>query len=149
MEVEARVEERVRQPVSAVFKAIVDPEEMSQYFITGASGPMKAGTRVEWEFSDVGVKVPIDVVEVVENRKIVYEGNHTGIRSRVTIDLKAADPETTVVSIHEAGWPMDPEGVKRALGQTAGWTYFQCCLKAYLQHGINLRVGLTRRITDR
>ena len=31
--------------------------------------------------------------------------------------------------------------------QTAGWTYFLCCLKAYLQHGINLRLGLAERLT--
>jgi uncharacterized protein YndB with AHSA1/START domain len=149
MEVEARVEERIRRPVGEVFRAIVDPAEMSQYFITGASGPMKAGTRVEWEFSDVGVKVPIDVIEVAEGRRIVYEGNHTGTKSRVTMELETVDSETTAVSIHEAGWPMDPDGVKRALGQTAGWTYFLCCLKAYLQHDINLRLGLAKKLTDR
>ena len=58
MDVEARVEERIRKPVGEVFEAIVDPERMSKYFITGASGPMRAGTRVEWEFADVGVKRP-------------------------------------------------------------------------------------------
>ena len=149
MDVEARVEERIRRPAREVFEAIVDPAEMSRYFTTGASGPMKAGTRVEWEFADVGVRVPIDVVEVVEDRRIVYEGSHTGTRSRVTMELTPVDPGTTAVSIHEAGWPMDPEGVKRALGQTAGWTYFLCCLKAYLQHGIHLRLGLAGKLTDR
>jgi hypothetical protein len=43
---------------------------------------------------------------------------------------------------------MDEDGVKRALGQNAGWTYTLCCLKAYLQHGVNLRQGLNKRITD-
>ena len=43
---------------------------------------------------------------------------------------------------------MDDAGVKRAMGQTAGWTYTLCCLKAYLQYGINLRLGLNKRITD-
>jgi uncharacterized protein YndB with AHSA1/START domain len=149
MDVEACVEERIRRPVAEVLRAIVDPEQMSRYFITGASGPMEPGTRVVWEFADVGVKVPIDVVEVVEGRSIAYEGDHTGTRSRVTMELEAVDPGTTAISIREAGWPMDPEGVKRALGQTAGWTYFLCCLKAYLQHGIHLRLGLAKKLTDR
>jgi len=43
---------------------------------------------------------------------------------------------------------MDDAGVKRAMGQTAGWTYFLSCLKAYVQFGINLRVGLNKRLTD-
>ena len=147
-QLEARVEDRVLKPVDEVFTAIVDPAEMSQYFITGASGPMRAGTTVEWEFGDVGAKVSVDVIEVDENRRIVYESTVTGPRTRVILTLKAVDPRTCMLSITEAGWPMDREGVKRALGQTAGWTYFLCCLKAHVQHGVNLRDGLTKRLTD-
>ena len=93
-------------------------------------------------------KIPVDVIEVEENRKIVYEHTATGAKTRVTIGLKAVDPNMTLMTINESGWAMDLEGVKRALGQTAGCTYFLCCLKAYLQHGINLRLGLTKRLTD-
>ena len=148
MNIEADVEDRMLKPVNEVFAAIVDPAKMSRYFITGGSGPMKAGTTVEWEFADVGCKVSVDVIEVEANRTIVYEHTATGTKSRVTIGLKAVDSNTTLVTINESGWPMDREGVKRALGQTAGWTYFLCCLKAYLQYGINLRLGLTKRLTD-
>jgi uncharacterized protein YndB with AHSA1/START domain len=148
MELEARVEDRVLKPVDEVFAAIVDPSEMSKYFITGASGPMMAGRTVEWEFGDVGAKVAVDVIEVVENRRIACESTVTGPRTRVTFTLEAVDPRTSLLSITEAGWPMDPEGVKRALGQTAGWTYFLCCLKAHVQYGVNLRRGLARRLTD-
>ncbi len=148
MDLEAKVEDRVLRPAGEVFAAIVDPVKMSRYFITGASGRMEAGRTVVWEFADVGAKVPVDVIEVDENRRIVYESTVTGPRTRVTIDLTVVDSSTTLVTVHEAGWPMDPEGVKRALGQTAGWTYFLCCLKAYMQHGINLRLGLTERLTD-
>ena len=147
MNIEANVEDKVLKPVNEVFAAIVDPEVMSQYFTTGSSGPMKAGTTVVWEFADVGYKAPVDVLEVQKNHKIVYEHSSTGTKTRVTINLKSVDSNTTLVSINEAGWPMDEDGVKRALGQTAGWTYFLCCLKAYMQFGINLRLGLTNRLT--
>lgn len=110
MELEARVEDRVLRPVGEVFEAIVDPSHTSRYFTSGASGPMEAGTTVEWEFADVGVKVPVDVIEVEQNRRIVYEGNHTGRRTRVTMDLEAVDARTTRLSITEAGWPMDATG---------------------------------------
>jgi uncharacterized protein YndB with AHSA1/START domain len=146
--IETHVEERVPRPANEVFAAIVDPAQMSRYFITGGSGPMQAGKAVDWEFADVDARVRIDVIEVVENRKVVYEGTHTGSRTRVTLSLAEVDRDTTLVTAHETGWPMDSDGVKRALGQTAGWTYFLCCLKAYLQHGINLRQGLKRRLTE-
>jgi uncharacterized protein YndB with AHSA1/START domain len=148
LELDVNVRDRILKPVNDVFAAFVDPAKMSQYFISGASGPMKAGTKVEWEFADVGAKVLIDVLEVEENRRIVFEGGPCGARSRTTIELRADDSNTTIVSINEAKFPTDHEGVKRALGQTAGWTYTLACLKAYLQFGINLRFGLNKRLTD-
>lgn len=149
MEVEVNVRDRILKPVNEVFDAFIDPAKMSQYFIYGASGPMKAGTKVEWEFADVGAKVAIDVLEVEENRRIVYEWAPGGAGpSRTTIQLKEDDPGTTVVTVNEAKFPLDHEGVKRAMGQTAGWTYTLACLKAYLQFGVNLRKGLNKRLTD-
>ncbi len=147
MDIEVNVRERILKPVGEVFAAIVDPARMSHYFISGASGPMKARTRITWDFADVGARgVPIDVVEVEENRKIVFDGGDP--KTRVTIRLEADEPDATVVTVNEARFPMDENGVKRALGQTGGWTYFLACLKAYVQHGINLRLGLNKRITD-
>ena len=148
LELDVNVRDRILKPVNEVFAAFVDPAKMSQYFISGASGPMEADNRVEWEFADVGAKVLIDVLEVEENRRIVYEWAPCGVRSRTTIQFSADDPNTTVVIINEAMFPMDHEGVKRAMGQTAGWTYTLACLKAYLQFGINLRLGLNKRLTD-
>ena len=148
MDVQVNVRERILRPADEVFAAIVDPARMSQYFITGGSGPMVAGTTVEWEFADVGARIAVDVIEVEPARKVVYESAGCGTRTRVTITLAADEPGTTSVAIHEAGWPMDADGVQRALGQAAGWSYFLCCLKAWLTHGINLRLGLDRRLNE-
>jgi len=143
MNVEVNVKDRVRKPAPEVFSAIVDPAKMAHYFISSGSGPMKTGTTVKWEFADVGASLSVDVKEVEENRKIAFGWSASGVNARVTITLNAEDSNTTLVTINETGWPMDYEGVKRALGQTAGWTDFLCCMKAYLQHGVNLRLGRT------
>ena len=144
MNVEVNMKDRVLRPVSEVFAGIVDPEKMSHYFISNSSGPMKAGARVEWEFADVGRSLSVDVKEVEQDRKIIFEWTASGGKARVTILFEPTESNTTRVSINEAGWPMDQEGIQRALEQTAGWTDFLCCLKAYLQHGINLRLGRTK-----
>jgi uncharacterized protein YndB with AHSA1/START domain len=133
--------------VNEVFDAVVDPKEMSNYFISGASGPIEVG-RVEWEFGDVGAKVPIDVLEVEDNRKIVLESSALGPRIRTTIQFAPDGPDATVVTITESTFPLTEEGVKRALGQNAAWTHTLCGLKAYVQFGINLRTGLNKRLTD-
>ena len=148
MDFDVNVRERILRPVDAVFAAVVDPEKMSKYFISGASGPLRAGTTVTWEFADVGAKVSIDVLEVEENRKIVWESSALGPRTRTTVEFAADGPDATVVTITESKFPLTEDGVKRALGQNAGWTYTLCGLKAYVQFGINLRHGLNRRLTD-
>jgi uncharacterized protein YndB with AHSA1/START domain len=104
-----------------VFAAIVDSEKMSQYFISGVSGPLKSGAKVDWEFANVGCKkLPADEIAVEQNRMIAFEWSAFGDRTRVTIKLNTADPNTSVVTIKEAKFPMDDAGVKRAMGQTAG-----------------------------
>jgi uncharacterized protein YndB with AHSA1/START domain len=148
MDIDVNVRERILKPVGDVFAAIVDPAKMTNYFISGASGPLRPNTRVQWEFADVSAKVPVDVIEVDENRTVMFDWDPCGSRTRVTIRLTADDDNTTVVAINEATFPFDQEGVKRALGQNAGWTYTLCCLKAYLQFGINLRLGLNKRLTE-
>jgi uncharacterized protein YndB with AHSA1/START domain len=147
-ELEVDVRDRILKPISEVFSALVDPQKMVHYFISGASGPIKAGTKIEWEFADVGAKVSVDVVEVEENRRIVFEWAACGARTRTTIQLREDDLNTTVVTVNEGKFPLDHDGAKRAMGQTAGWTYTLACLKAYLQFGINLRRGLNKRLTD-
>lgn len=112
IDIEVNVRERVLKPARDVFTAIVDPAHMSRYFISGASGPLTAGSTVVWEFADVGAKVPVDVVEMEDDRKVVIEGGSP--RTRTTIDL-SAEADATVVTIREREFPMDEEGVKRAM----------------------------------
>jgi uncharacterized protein YndB with AHSA1/START domain len=142
--VEVHVSDRVLKPVHDVFTAIVDPARLSRFFISSASGPLKAGTTVEWVFADVGGRLSIDVKQIDNDSRIVFEWTASGTKALVTIALKSGGPNATVVTITEDGWPMDRDGVTRALGQTAGWTDFLCCMKADLQHGINLRLGRTK-----
>jgi uncharacterized protein YndB with AHSA1/START domain len=148
MQVQVNVRERILKPINEVFEAIMDPTKMSRYFTSSASGRLKAGTMVTWEFADVGAKIDVDVVEIQEDRRIVVEAAMSGPKTRITMDFKADDPHITVLTINESDFPLDAEGVKRAMGQTAGWTYFLACLKANLQFSVDLRAGLNKKLTD-
>jgi uncharacterized protein YndB with AHSA1/START domain len=116
MAVEVYVHDRILKPVKEVFAAVFDPAQMAHYFISKGSGPLKAGTTVEWEFADVGAKVQINVIHVDQNRRIVYEDSHGGA-TRTTIEFESDTPESTVVTIAEATFSMDEAGVKRAVPQ--------------------------------
>jgi uncharacterized protein YndB with AHSA1/START domain len=140
--VQAQVQDRILAPVSDVHEAIVDPDRMSGFFTSDGDKTMRSGVTVHWEFADVGRAFDVDVDEVHDDR-IRFHWPASGVRTRVDIELEPEDPASTLVKITESEWPMDDEGVARALGQTAGWTDFLCSLKAYLLHGVNLRAGRT------
>jgi len=148
MSFDVKVRERILKPVSEVFNAFVDPVQMSNYFISGASGPIEPGAHVIWEFADVGAKVAIDVLEVRKDSAIIYESSALGQLLRTTITFEGDGPDATVVTVIDSSFELNEEGVERALGQNAGWTYTLCGLKAYLQFGIHLRAGLNKRLTD-
>jgi len=109
MDFDVNVRERILRPVNEVFAAVVDPDKMSNYFISGASGPLKPRTKVVWEFADVGAKVSIDVLEVEENRKIVWESSALGPRIRTTIQFAPDGDNATVVTVTESRFPLTEE----------------------------------------
>jgi uncharacterized protein YndB with AHSA1/START domain len=146
-DIQVHVRDRILRPIAVVFDAVIDPVKMSNYFISGSSGPMKPGP-VTWEFGDLGAKVAINVLEVELNKMIVWESTALGQPTRSMIEFAPDGEDATVVTITEGSYSFTHAGVKLALGQNAGWTYTLCALKAYVQFGINLRTGLNKRLTD-
>jgi len=56
---EIKVALQILKPVNTVFEAIIDPEEMSNYFISKSSGRMIEGEQVWWKFPEFEVEFPI------------------------------------------------------------------------------------------
>ncbi|HEY5922117.1 MAG TPA: SRPBCC domain-containing protein [Kofleriaceae bacterium] len=141
--VTVRVEDQIARPVADVFEAIVDPAKMAQYFISRGSGRIAAGATLEWEWADVGAKLKIDVAQLEPNSKIGFAWAATGLQTKVTLAVTPDGPDgnATKITATEAPFSLTEEGVARAMQQTQGWTDFCCSLKAYLVHGINLRLG--------
>lgn len=46
-----------------------------------------------------------------------------------------------VVRVAEGGWRETPAGLRSSYDDCGGWTQMRCCLKAWVEHGINLRRG--------
>ena len=140
-QVQAKGIDLVLRPIGEVFNAVVDPAVLSHFFISGASGPLEPGKTVEWQFGDVGAKLDVTVHEVNSPHRIVFEWAASGAPGTVEMTFTEHGPDRTQVDVTESGFALTAAGVRRALQQTAGWTDFLCCLKAYLQHGVNLREG--------
>jgi uncharacterized protein YndB with AHSA1/START domain len=157
MELKFRVQAKIKKPVSEVFDAIYNPKKLSTYFTTGgASGPLEEGRTVEWSFADTGehVRFPVKVTRVVRNKLIQFqweasEGHYdpksgkmpegAGYDTTVELSFEPLSKDETLVTITEGTWRPTEKGLQGSYGNCAGWMNMYCCLKAYLEHGINLR----------
>jgi uncharacterized protein YndB with AHSA1/START domain len=98
---------------------------------------------VMWSFPEFPEQFPVKVRKVVKNERIVLEWESTerGYDTRVEMVFKPLEGRATMVQIRESGWRDTPKGIESSYGNCGGWMHMMCCLKAYLEHGINLRAG--------
>lgn len=139
--IKAKVQIGILKPVSEVFEAIVDPEKMSNYFISSSTGMMESGKNLTWTWPDFDGEIQIKVGKIEKDKIVSFEWGGSGNNCVVVISLEAKSENKTLVIVTESDWPADYKGAKQCMGQVEGWTNFLCCLKAYLEYGINLRVG--------
>lgn len=139
-----RVSARIAKPVAEVFDAVVNPAKLSAYFTTvrGASAPLVPGTTVIW-----WGEVPVEVDEVVPSKRIalrwdaqIPEGE-TPYKTRIEMNFEPLDDGATMVTIAEQGWRDGDYGRRKSYLNCEGWTQMLCCMKAFLEHGVNLRAG--------
>ena len=138
---EIKVALQILKPVNTVFEAIIDPEEMSNYFISKSSGRMIEGEQVWWKFPEFEEEFPISVGKIEQDRYISYRWEVDGEELLVEMTLTPVEGDATVVTITEKSMDNDEAGIQWLVRNTGGWANFLACLKAYLEYGINLRKG--------
>ncbi|MBA3554514.1 MAG: SRPBCC domain-containing protein [Gemmatimonadales bacterium] len=113
MDLEFQVNGKIARPVAEVFDAVYNPKKLSGYFTTG----------------------------VEPGRLIVlgWEAAEGGYETEVRMEFEALEGDATLVRISESGWKETPAGLKSSYGNCMGWTQMLCCLKVYLEQGVNLR----------
>jgi len=132
---------QVSKPADQVFEAIIDPEKMSNYFISSGSGRLEEGRQIMWRFPEFDMEFPIRVGKTERNKYISFYWEMDGIELLVEITLAKKPENSTLVTITEKSRKNDEDGRKWLMGNTEGWANFLACLKAYLEYGINLRKG--------
>jgi len=136
----------VNRPRHDVFEAVADPKQLSSYFTTGgASARPEQGQTVMWDFADFPGAFPVQVTEVVPDEKIAFDwkANEPGADYQIEVTFRFTDVEAgrTKVEVEEAGWRSTDVAVKASYGNCMGWSQMLCALKAWVEHGINLREG--------
>lgn len=139
---------RVARPIAEVYEAVADPEQLSRYFTTGgARGRLEPGAEVSWEFTDFPGRFGVHVIEADPPHRIVirWDGDAAASddgRTTTTFEFEPVDGGSrTLVTITESSWRVTRSGAKSAFGNCEGWTGMLVALKAWVEHGINLREG--------
>lgn len=127
MEIEA-------SPIS-IFEAFVDPDKIGGFWFSSSSKRWETGKNVLLKYEEYDAEVEIKVVEVTPNERIKFNWGDKA----VTIDLEAYDGKTLVTTKEST---FDVSEIERMLGQKEGWVYMLSCLKAYIEHDVQIRVGL-------
>jgi uncharacterized protein YndB with AHSA1/START domain len=135
---------KIRRPAAEVFRAVVDPEVLSSYFVKTASGPLVAGGSVMWSFAEAPQPFEVKVREVESDSRIVLEwpGGRT-YDTTVEMVFAPLDAANTLVTIREGPW-REELGLQGPSANAGGWMHMMCSLKARLEYGINLREGGAR-----
>jgi uncharacterized protein YndB with AHSA1/START domain len=143
MDLKFQVQLKILRPVAEVFDGVVNPQKLSGYFVQKASAPLREGTTVKWTFAEVPGEHDIVVRAVVPNEKVVFEWSSAegGYNTTVEMRFTALDAKSTMVAISESGWRETAKGLAASYDNCGGWMHMALCLKAYLEHGINLREG--------
>ena len=140
------VRTKILRPVAEVFDAIISREKLCHYFTDKASGDLVPGEVIRWHWDHYG-ELPIRVDEVIANERIVLTLNSRdwdktasdAYDVSVVFDFEPLDDGNTMLSISEAGWKTDADGLKASHENCSGWTHMAVCLKSWIEHGIDLR----------
>ncbi|MFC7772719.1 SRPBCC domain-containing protein [Flavobacterium sp. GCM10027622] len=138
---EINVAMQIQKPMHEVFESIVNPEKMTNYFISQSTGMMEEGKNLIWKFPEFDFECPVRVGKVDKDKYISFYWENSGKELLVEITLSESVNNSTLVSISEKEMDNDEAGLKWLSGNSFGWSNFLACLKAYLEYGINLRKG--------
>jgi uncharacterized protein YndB with AHSA1/START domain len=139
LEISAAIQ--ILKPANEVFEAIVDPDKMSNYFISKGSGRMEEGKNLMWSFPEYEGEFPIRTGAMIQDELISFYWEIEGKELLVSINLSPYKEAYTIVKVTESGMENTEAGIKWLKGNTEGWANFLACLKAWMEYGIHLRKG--------
>jgi uncharacterized protein YndB with AHSA1/START domain len=139
--IKAKAQMGILKAAHEVFESIVDRDKMSKYFISTSTGKMESGKTLTWAWEDFDASHEVRVKDVEEDKLVSFTWEGSGVECLVVISFEQKTENHTLIKITESDWSADFEGANRCMGQVEGWTHFLCCLKAYLEYDVNLRVG--------
>lgn len=128
----------IRKPIEDVFEAFINPEVTTNFWFTKSTGKLEEGKIVTWEWEMYGAKTNVSVLEIIQNQSIKTEWGEPS--TNVDYEFKEMEKGTLVI-IKSYGYSQTGEDLLKIINDnTGGFTTVLDGCKAYLEHGINLRL---------
>lgn len=143
---------KIFKPVNEVFEAFVDPVKIGNFWFSSSSERWEQGKTITLKYDEYDAQGDIKIMEIEENKKIVFQWGSGGEGHVVTITLKDLDNASTIIEVNEEGFnekeedfnEKNDELIRYLLDNKEGWVYMLTCLKGYLEYGVNLRAALVK-----
>lgn len=134
-----QVQMLIRRPIASVFNAFVDPRITTQFWFTHASGPLEVGRLVRWEWAMYGVSTLVQVQALEPPQRIALLWDDPPCP--VEWQFSTPAPNTTLVQIRSEGFAGPaPAQLSKALEVQGGFATVLAGLKAWMEHGLHLRL---------
>lgn len=130
----------IRKDVAEVFQAMVDPAITTKIWFTKSSGKLEKGKTIEWEWEMYNHKVNVEVLEIIENQKIIFNWGNYDRPSIVEWEFRAIEGGTFVSVTNEIEHDTPEKLIAEVRDSTEGFTLVLANLKAYLEFNILLNL---------
>lgn len=137
----AKSEMGIRKPVKEVFEAFVNPSITTKFWYTHSTGKLEEGVTIEWKWEMYNLVIPVKVIEIIENKKILVEWGEGIHQSSVIWEFNSVNDHLTFLTIRNFNFQgNDDELLSQIRDSTKGFTFVLAGLKAWLEHKIQLRL---------
>ena len=128
----------IRKPIQEVFEAFINPEITTNFWFTKSTGKLEEGKTITWEWEMYGAKSEVKVLQIIPNQLIKTEWGL--FSNNVDYEFKEMEKGTLVI-IKSYGYSETGDALISVINDnTGGFTTVLDGCKAYLEHGINLRL---------
>lgn len=128
----------IRKPISEVFESFVNPEITTNFWFTKSSGKLVEGETILWEWEMYDAKSEVKVHQIIPNQLIKTTWGL--LSNNVDYEFKEMEKGTLVI-IKSFGYSETGDELLSVINDnTGGFTTVLDGCKAYLEHGINLRL---------
>ncbi len=125
----------IRCPPAEVYRGFVEPDLLTKFWLSAASGPLELDATVHWSFMVEGAEVDTHATALEVAKRIAWEWPD-GTSVEVRIEPFRDDPGASHVTIEHVGFDGDLDDmIAAAIGSTEGFTLVLSNLKLLLETG--------------